>query len=253
MSHLDPAKLTAAGFLPAVPRNISLLFNCPANEIKPNEINVEDIKIPSTPLADAMTAYVKAALPVPTFNHSMRVYSLCMAILAQHKDKMKYDINFDPEVYYVFSLFHDLGTSMTETALSFEYAGGIHAREKVMEHAKEHGGDHQLLADSVCEAIIRHQDNFFGVDGGDGGKLSALTALSHITTLLDNTGDWSHLVHQKTYEGIVAKWPREGWSEHFRCRLAAEGKNKPWCHTTFIGVEEFRENIGKNHLNKYEQ
>jgi cyanamide hydratase len=59
-------------------------------------------------------------------------------------------------VYYLTCLLHDIATTpknLRATQLSFEYYGGFIAHELITKH-----GGSQGLAESVTEAIIRHQD-----------------------------------------------------------------------------------------------
>lgn len=58
----------------AVPRDAATVLNT-RQEIKdPSAHRVQDISIPQTPLANAVTEYAKRELSEQTFNHSMRVY-----------------------------------------------------------------------------------------------------------------------------------------------------------------------------------
>ena len=62
------------------------------------------------------------------------------------------------KTYYLACLLHDVGTAerfLATTKLSFEFKGAIVARDLIL---KVGGVEDQ--ADSVCDAIIRHQDIF---------------------------------------------------------------------------------------------
>ncbi len=62
----------------------------------------------------------------------------------------------DLKVYYLTCLLHDIGTTpknLRATKLSFEYYGGFLAHDIITKN-----GGPQDLAESVTEAIIRHQD-----------------------------------------------------------------------------------------------
>ena len=66
--------------------------------------------------------------------------------------------SFDQGTYYLACLFHDIGTAeryLATTKMSFEFKGAIVAREAILQFG---GAEDQ--ADSVCDAIIRHQDIF---------------------------------------------------------------------------------------------
>ncbi|KAI5855622.1 hypothetical protein BZA05DRAFT_389157 [Tricharina praecox] len=235
--------LSEAGFLPALPRNLEQIILTPH---PPKPLLVSDLPpIPSTALARGVTDFAASNLPKPTFNHSMRVYHLGLAIREQHLPQA----TFSAEVYYMLSLLHDLGTTLADTAMSFEFSGAIKARETLLVL-----GADEVFADSVAEAIIRHQDVYDGAaDGGQGETLTALTAVVQFATLLDNTGKFAGLVHSGTMDDVVAKWPREGWTGCFCRVIRDEGERKPWCHTTTIGIERFQELVKGNEVaSKYE-
>ena len=62
----------------------------------------------------------------------------------------------DLEAYYLAALFHDIGCSeknLRATKMSFEFYGGIIARDWLLSH-----GADQVLADSVAETIFRHTE-----------------------------------------------------------------------------------------------
>lgn len=66
--------------------------------------------------------------------------------------------SYDNETYYLACLLHDIGTAdafLASTKMSFEFKAAIVAREEIL---KYDGAEDQ--ADSVCEAIVRHQDIF---------------------------------------------------------------------------------------------
>jgi cyanamide hydratase len=62
------------------------------------------------------------------------------------------------QTYYLACLLHDIGTAerfLATTKLSFEFKGAIVARDLILQL-----GGIEDQADSVCDAIIRHQDIF---------------------------------------------------------------------------------------------
>jgi cyanamide hydratase len=63
---------------------------------------------------------------------------------------------FDHETYYLASALHDIGTAerfLATTKMSFEFKGAIVARDLILQL-----GGVEDQADSVTDAIIRHQD-----------------------------------------------------------------------------------------------
>jgi cyanamide hydratase len=58
----------------AVPRSLDKLIADQSSGATSKAVKVDDIELPSTPLAKSIQAYAKEHLPRQTYNHSMRVY-----------------------------------------------------------------------------------------------------------------------------------------------------------------------------------
>lgn len=115
---------------------------------------------PGTPLARRIQAYAQAHLPLPTFHHSLRVYHLGLAM----KSHFFPDWQFSDETYFLACMLHDIGASpdnLEATRLSFEFYGGLLALD-VLQHpqgaSEVSAVSPKAQAESVAEAIIRHQD-----------------------------------------------------------------------------------------------
>ena len=86
------------------------------------------------------------------------------------------DWNFTDETYLLGCLLHDIGTTdknLPTTLMSFEFYGGLLALELLQ---KDHHAP-KAQAESVCEAIIRHQDL------GESGKITTLGLLIQLATV----------------------------------------------------------------------
>lgn len=78
------------------------------------------------------------------------------------------------ETWALTCLFHDIGTTaqnMSSTHMSFDFQGGFIALSKLQEL-----GAPKIQAESVAEAIIRHQDP------GETGTISAMGQLIQVAT-----------------------------------------------------------------------
>jgi len=198
---------------------------------------------PSTSLTGAAYEYARQHLDPIMFNHSNRVYYIGAAVAQQRFPTWKWD----KESYYLACLFHDLGASDTHirgTRLSFEYEGGILAREFILHHSPHE----KEIADEVAEAIFRHT-NFVK------GKISATGQLLQLSTTLDVIGLHPALHSASTYDEIVANWPRMGFNCHFCGLMEEEMAVKPWSHTTTVEEENgFCSKIKNNPFTKkYDQ
>lgn len=137
-------------------------------------------------------------------------------------------------------LLHDIGTTpdnLRSTLLSFEWFGGILALDLLKSH-----GSPQAQREAVAEAIIRHQDI------GKVGQITFLGQLIQLATIYDNVGKRPELVHQKTRDEVVAKFPRLQWSSCFAKTLRQEIGLKPWAHSTHLGGADFPRGVEQNKL-----
>lgn len=187
--------LTIYGFTPVPASAETLLTSTPAYprlNPTPTPIPVSETPIPTTNLAQRINAYARAHLPEPTYNHSLRVYHYGLAI-KKHRFAGFNAWDFSDETYFLACVLHDIGTTeenLHKTRMSFEFYGGFLALEILQ---KQEGGDDTTSAsagssvapreqaESVAEAIIRHQDLCTV------GKITAVGQLLQLATIF---GKW---------------------------------------------------------------
>ncbi|KAI9804283.1 MAG: hypothetical protein M1833_007090 [Piccolia ochrophora] len=221
----------------AVARDPKVLLHGNINVKTPGPVLVDDISFPDSALAKQVEDYAKRELREQTFNHSMRVYCFGQAIAREQFPEWK----FSNETYFLCSLLHDIGTTsknLRETLMSFEFYGGLIALELLHQEFNAPKGQ----AESVAEAIIRHQDL------GETGKITTVGKLIQLATILDNMGDHADLVHQGTIDDVTAHFPRKQWSSCFAATIREENELKPWAHTTALGEDDFPNGVLNNKL-----
>ncbi|EED24146.1 urea hydro-lyase/cyanamide hydratase, putative [Talaromyces stipitatus ATCC 10500] len=236
--------ITEYGFA-AVPASATQLLDDPTTKPSspPPAYSISDFSIPNTALAKRIQAYAKAHLPETTYNHSLRVYYFGQAIRQYRLQPSGGSVwDFSDETYFLSCLLHDIGTTeenLNKTRLSFEFYGGFLALD-VLQHADDDDDATAIApreqAESVAEAIIRHQDLC------EIGKITAVGQLIQLATIFDNTGSFSDLVHQETIEAVSKAFPRSKWSTCFTDTIHKELHLKPWAHTAALGEEKF---VGK--------
>lgn len=211
----------------------------------PQAMDVQSLQIPRTPLATRVAAYAERKLDADTYRHSLRVYSYGCAIARQCFPEFQLIPGSElEETWFLTAMLHDIGTSadfLTSTRLSFEFWGGYHALSLLQDPAVTGGGEGVAprdQAESVTEAIIRHQDI------QDKGKITLVTRLIHLGTLLDNIGAGAELVNQQTIDNVVREYPRPGWSGCFEKTVRKEKSVKPYAMVSRI--EGFEEAIKAN-------
>jgi len=211
----------------AVPAQADDIFGLGESEIGPSTpFKFEDLAFPETELIKKTREFIKKELVLPTYHHSERVFYLGQAIARDHFRGHTLDL----EAYYLSALFHDIGCSdknLRATKMSFEFYGGIIARDWLLKH-----GADQELADSVAETIFRHTDFVTG-------NLTLHGQIIQLATLLDNLGARQRLIHDETYASIVSHFHREGWSSCFADTMQTELDIKPWSHTTALLKDNF--------------
>lgn len=243
MSSPDQSVVRNYGFT-AQPRSASSLLS--GGEPSSSPSLVSSTPVPNTPTASYILEYAENHLPRQTFHHSMRVYHFGVSIARQHFPSWGLDQGtLLEETYFLSCMLHDIGTTddnLNGTLMSFEFYG---ARIALSELAKAGAPSEQ--AESVAEAVIRHQDI------GEKGEVTLITALIQLATILDNVGQHSELVHKETIEDVVRAWPREGWSGCFADVIRRENGRKPWANTTRLGEEDFPNGVlGNKLMNAYD-
>ncbi|KAK4972563.1 hypothetical protein LTR66_011297 [Elasticomyces elasticus] len=233
LRRVSSARIEEHGWV-AVPRSQAKLLAEREDPQESTAMKVEDISLPNSELVQAVTRYARENLPEETLNHSMRVFYYGQAIATQHFP----DWSYSHETYLLTCLLHDIGTTdhnLAATQLSFEFYGALLAFNLLKDHEAP-----RSQSESVCEAIIRHQDL------GETGMITTIGALTHFATLLDNAGANPELVHKETIENVVREYPRNGWTACFAATVKQEIMLKPWCHST--AIDGFEDKIRGNKL-----
>lgn len=203
-------------------------------------ITLADLPLPSSDLIEGAKQFLKPILGEPVWNHSHRAFLFGSAIA---KGKLSDHIDYDAESFYLACLFHDIGCvpeNIKKTKMSFEFWGGIQAREWLSSH-----GASNDLADSVAEAIFRHTDF-------NSGKISSNGQLIQLGTLFDNIHAHKEHISKDLVEEIIKQYPRPGWANCFAGAMQDEVDAKPWAHATDLRESENWPKITNNALAKAE-
>lgn len=191
-------------------------------------------ELPDSDLDQQLLAYASKELPQPVLYHSLRVFLYSVAAIKDYFPHWE----LDHTVLFATCLLHDIGTTdknMKATKMSFEFYGGYVSREYIYELTKD-----QDFSEAVFEAIIRHQDI------GDTGFITTLGMILQLSTLLDNVGANTQYVHPDTVDYINRKYSREGWGGCFASAIDRENSEKPWGHTSQLGIPDFRDGVAGN-------
>jgi len=227
-SMSSPSPIALFGLAPLPASAAALTPSTPT----PPTFTAGSLTPPTSELAKRVAAYAKSHLPWQTLNHSYRVFAYGCAIARgcfpdwglEKGGKLE-------ETWFCTALLHDAGTvpgTLEGTALSYEFWAGVEALRLLPESGAE-----TMQAESVAEAIFRHQDV------QDKGLISLMTMLIQLGTLLDNVGAEARLVSKATVENVNREWGREGWSGCFEGTVRREKEVKPYAMVSRIeGFEE---------------
>lgn len=215
----------------------------PPSTTSPSAVSISSLPVPTSPLAQRIHNYAKQQFDDDTYRHSLRVFSYGCAIARECFPNWKLDVGSTlEETWFCCAMMHDIGTTernLTSTRLSYEFWAGVHVLEILQDSRTtgDVGGTEsdatKEQAESVCEAIIRHQDV------QDKGSITLLTRLIHLGTLLDNIGAGGELVNEETVRNVNEKYERTGWSGCFRGVVEREKREKPYAMVSRIeGFEE---------------
>ncbi|KAI5453086.1 hypothetical protein NCC49_006115 [Naganishia albida] len=222
----------------AIPADQSKLT--PATK-SPRPVPVAQLKPPSTAFCERVNTYTRDNLSADTYRHSLRVYSYGVAIAKECFPQWGLEKGGKlDETWFACAMLHDIGTTeknISNTRLSYEFFAGYLALN-LLQQGEEGAVATKDQAESVAEAIIRHQDV------QPVGNISLLTGLIHLGTLLDNIGAGSHLIHEDTIASVVTEYPRKGWSGCFKNTVETEKKLKPWAMVSRI--DGFEAKIDEN-------
>lgn len=224
----------------AVPRNPAIVLKGNTKLADPTPFSISDITYPDTELVRQSLARVQKELRPETLNHSFRVYYYGMSIIQTQFPHWLSDGWINAETWLLVCLFHDIGTThdnLRSTHMSFDFWGGIEALQ-----ALQSFGADKSQAESVAEAIIRHQDP------GETGTISCVGLLVQLATEFDNMGHYRELVHPETIKKVVEKYPRNGWSGCFSKTIKEEIALKPWAHST--AIDGFADMVENNEVMK---
>jgi len=182
---------------------------------RPDNILIEDIKIPDTRLAKDATELVESLSPPFLFNHCIRTYCFGVAI-ARHLD-----LKPDLELFYLSSIMHDLGLVDPHDKCegSFEVVGANAALEFMLGK-----GASEEKAELVHEAIALHSAV------GIAHLREPEIALVHFGAGVDVIGFRAEDISQHTRDAIVGAYPRCGFKKAFPSLLQYQVDRKPQCH-----------------------
>jgi cyanamide hydratase len=163
----------------AVPRNRSNMPSPSSAKTTPVPVSFDSIW-PQTSVVKKAQDHVKNILPTQTYNHSLRVYCYGHTLVSQHFPEWISACKDDFfETWALTCLYHDIATTdehRGDTHMSFEWHGGFMALQELQGF-----GAPRAQAESVCEAIIRHQDP---------GETGTISRMGQLVQLATEFGEW---------------------------------------------------------------
>lgn len=188
---------------------------------RPEPLDLATLGAPDSALAARATEHIRAVHAPWLLGHALRTHAFGVALARRA------GIRFDPELFYVSALMHDLGLEPAyDGPGDFELEGARAARDWMRAN-----GAPDERADRVHEAIALHTR--FGVVPGR----SAEGRLVHLGAGADVVGARLHDLHRDTIRAVLGAFPREDFGAAIADALADQVARKPGCHAaTFAGT-----------------
>ncbi len=188
---------------------------------------VAGVRIPDSALAQAATTLAQEASADFLFNHALRSY--VFGVLAGRKLQLV----FDPELFYVSAILHDLGlTPSWERAERFEVDGADAARDFCLRHNVAPD-----KAERVWDAIALHSTV------GIPPRKSAEAALVQIGAGTDVFGFGAELLEMNDIQRVLAEVPRHGFGRKFADLVVDIARRKAKQHAFTFVAEVAREHV----------
>ncbi|MGH6836809.1 MAG: HD domain-containing protein [Methylocella sp.] len=196
----------------------------------PHPRELAGVAVPDSSLAKAATTLAAEASPTFLFNHCLRTFALGA------KAGAKLGLTYDPELFYVAALLHDLGlTPKFEAAERFEVDGADAARAFCLEH-----GIPPERAERVWDAIALHTTVGIAPRNGPEATLVQLGAGT------DVFGFGLDVIGREDVDWVMREAPRDGFSLRFLELIVDLGRRNPAPHAwTF--VSEIGHQFGHDH------
>lgn len=215
--------------LSRLPRSVRRALGFSDN--RPFYFDLDQIIVPDSAAAKQTEDHVAALSPPWLTNHCQRTY-VWGTILAQ-----KDGVAFDPELFYIVSLLHDLGLTAehhgcNDKAACFAVEGGWAAGEfaRKLPWADER-------ADRLAEAITLHLNVSVGLEHG------AEAYLLRQGSALDVAGLRYHEIDISVTEQILRRHPRLAAKEGLIEALSTEARLRPQSRTAFLKQNGFLDMI----------
>lgn len=179
-----------------------------------------------TPIVARVREYIAEKVPAFIVNHSYRCWAWGVLVASRFGWDTP-DHGWDSELYLLTALLHDVGcakecTENKECRLSFEIWGGIKARELLLEL-----GASQTEADEVCEAIVRHTEEY------ETGRVRLIPALMQLSPSQDFRAILTPgFIHQEDVNTVCTLYPRLNMEVGFTGAFGSEVMSKPGCWTS---------------------
>ena len=177
---------------------------------RPQPLSLSVIPVPDTPVALEAAGLLAGRAPGVLAAHSHRAY-LFGAMLG-----IRDGLDWDPEVFFVAAMLHDLGlTDFAGGAGPFEQRGAAAAESWLMDH-----GWPDDRAAIVAKAIRMH------LDVGRADTEGPEVALLHFGTAADVTGLRLEDIHPSAVEQVIDAYPRQGFKAFFAEKMRTEARSQ---------------------------
>lgn len=183
---------------------------------QPVFLDIDDIRLPDSALVWSALAYAKEVHDLPLVHHCLRAYVLGVVFATQEK------IQYDPELYALAALLHDLG--LEEKYCSMHAGVDCFALEGAQMARKWLGKQEIVLSeakiDVVEDAIARHLNISFDRPFAEAYLLNKASGT-------DTIGTARHEVHDRTVAQLLERYPFDDMHVLLNQKLQQDIEKRP--------------------------
>ena len=217
MQLLGQLLLSRLGQLP-----VRLRVNLGFGQVAARQLDLSAIRAPDSEAAVRTVALVESLSSPALYNHCLRTY-IWGALLAQAGR-----IAFDEELFFVASLFHDIGLTPAHNCQDSSCACFAVEGARAAQHYAVEFGWKAERCERLAEAISLHLTVRVGLQHG------AEAHLLHEGAALDVIGARLGEIDRKSIDSVIARYPRLGIKAELATGIKEQARLRPHSRAAFL-------------------
>ncbi|KIC45912.1 hypothetical protein RA28_09645 [Ruegeria sp. ANG-S4] len=205
---------------------------------KPLQFDVDEIVIPDSAIARKADELVRDVSSAPLHSHCVRTY-VWGYLLGKHAG-----LKFDPELFYVSSVLHDLGLVEPHIQKAMCACFAVTGAKQAREFVRGEG-----WSEEKCERVFETISLHLNLDVRAKDHFAEAQMLAH-GAHLDVVGAHYRRLSPRTIDSVIKRFPRDGFVADIQDHI--ETPHNPLTRATMLGRVGFSKLANKNPLNDHQ-